>query len=484
MNVQHEVLFASEIDKFARKAYLLLHPGVQKMFTDMKARDPEYFVPDLDLYVAGIPCQAFSIAGNRKGELDPRGTLFYNSYQVIKKNRPRWFVIENVKGLLSDDEGRTFNKWIDLLAKSVNGTFPMFPYQDPNYPNLGYHIHWAVLNTMDYGLPQTRSRVFIVGVRDDADTFQFPKPEPLLLRLRDMLEPAVDRKYFVSMKAINFIMREDRIQKRHTQVNGDIALTHTAKGQQNWTGDFICVPEATEKGYDIARPGDAINLRFPNSKTRRGRVGKGISPTIETDMQIAVITDKEEDPRIIVDGKLWDSQSGKVYNENGIAPTLMAGTHGYNMGYIQPELTKIGDMYENGSDAGRVYDVDGVACTLKSEGGGGGAKTGLYMVDQVNDNKESGGAQPYQQNRVYDADGLMPAITAELNGRNNILFKDRIRKLTPLETFRLQGFPDQCAYLLHDNKMSDSQLYRQSGNSISIPVIVGIFNNLFKNIKQ
>lgn len=458
----------------------------------MKTRDPKSIEPGLTIYFAGIPCQSFSIAGNRKGELDPRGTLFYDAYEFIRINRPRFFIIENVKGLVSDDDGRTFRKWLEMLGVTINGKYDMFRHVDPAYPCLDYHVHWKVINSVDHGIPQTRDRVFMIGMRDASDSFEFPKGEPLMKCVRDLLEPMVDKKYFVSLKAINFIMREDRIRKRYTQINGDVAVTHTAKGQGNWTGDFILVTEATKKGFAEANDGDVINLKFGESKTRRGRVGKGISHTIEANNQLAVVVSPDKmipstvepvDPKIIVDGNLWNSQSGRVYNENGIFPSLVAGTHGYNQGYIQPELNRIGDLYPDGNDAGRIYDQEQIAPTLKALGGGGGAKTGLWLVDQVNDNKESGGVQPYQQNRVYDAEGSVPAITAELNGRNNILYVDRIRRLTPVETFRLMGFPDWCAQLLQDNGISDSQLYKMSGNSIVINVIQKIIQRLLTNTK-
>lgn len=478
LGIPHRIVFASEKDKFARKSYKLLHPEVEQMFDDMTQRDPNSIEKNIDFYFAGIPCQTFSIAGNRKGESDPRGTLFYNAYDFIRVNRPRFFVIENVKGLLSDDKGRTFQKWLDMLAVTINGKYDMFKPTHPNFPCLGYHVQWKVINTVDHGIPQTRDRVFIVGMREASDSFEFPVGEVLRKCVRDLLEPIVDRKYFVSLKAIDFILREDRIAKRYTQVNGEVALTHTAKSQANWTGDFICIPEATKKGYAEARDGDVINLKFGDSKTRRGRVGKGISHTIEATAQLAVVVD----PKIIVDGKLWDSQSGKVYNEDGIFPTIVAGGHGYNQGYVQPELNKIGDLYDGGGDAGRIYDVDQVARTLKAEGGGAGAKTGLYLVDQVNGSTESGGVQPYQHNRVYNSEGCVPALTAEGNGRNNILYADRIRRLTPKECFRLQGFPDWCVDLLTANGISDSQLYKQSGNSITEIVIRKIIKRLLKNI--
>ena len=134
-------------------------------------------IEPLDLYIGSFPCQAFSLAGQRKGEDDKRGILFYNGHEFIQKNRPRFFIIENVKGLLSDDNGRTFAKWIELLGgKSVNGNPVIFPHEE----SVPYHIYYKVLNAKHYGVPQNRERIFIVGVRDDEDNqFLFHKAIPL-----------------------------------------------------------------------------------------------------------------------------------------------------------------------------------------------------------------------------------------------------------------------------------------------------------------
>ena len=154
------------------------------------------------------PCQAFSLAGNRKGEDDKRGVLFYNSHEFIVKNKPRYFIFENVKGLKSDAKGRTFQIWLDMLGgKSVNGNPVIFPREDAT----PYHIYHKVLNAKHYGVPQNRERVFIIGIRDDADNdFHWPKETPLKKLLKNVLENEVDKKYYLSDKMLSFLMSNSR----------------------------------------------------------------------------------------------------------------------------------------------------------------------------------------------------------------------------------------------------------------------------------
>lgn len=172
--------------------------------------DREIPEESLDIYMTSPPCQAFSLAGKRLGKADIKGILLFNSLEFIEKNRPKNFIFENVKGLLSDDKtnkkaqyGNTFQEWINYLGgKSVNGNPTFFPYED----SVPYHIYFKVLNAKDFGVPQNRERIFIIGIRDDEDNnFQFPKEFPLEKRLKDILEPVVDEKYFLSDKMLDYL---------------------------------------------------------------------------------------------------------------------------------------------------------------------------------------------------------------------------------------------------------------------------------------
>jgi len=288
LGIEHEVVFNCEIDKHARNSYDAMHQTKQT-FEDITNRNHSE-IEQLDLYVAGFPCQAFSIAGHRKGFEDVRGTLFFNVADFIKENQPKTFILENVKGLLSHDNGRTFQTIIDLLSNgggTVNGQLSLDYCED----GLGYHIYYKVLNTKEHGIPQNRERIFIVGFKEPRD-YRFPIAEPLKLKLKDLLEEEVSEKYYLSEKAVKYITTPQRIEKKFTQLNGDIALCMTAKGQMNWTGDFIKVKSNTKKGFEVSNNVIQINIERVESKTRRVRVGKEVAQTIDTKSNQAVLTNR------------------------------------------------------------------------------------------------------------------------------------------------------------------------------------------------
>lgn len=189
-------LFACDWDKYARKSYLANHDAPEYYPHDVYERD----IPEqpLDVYMTSPPCQGFSLAGSRKSkEDDKRNILFYNSHEFIKKNKPRYFIFENVRGLMSHESGTTFREWINLLCgKSVNGLPILFPHNE----SVPYHVYYAVLNTKKISnIPQNRERIFIIGIRDDDDNFfRFPKEQPLMIKLKDILEDNVNEKYVVN----------------------------------------------------------------------------------------------------------------------------------------------------------------------------------------------------------------------------------------------------------------------------------------------
>jgi DNA (cytosine-5)-methyltransferase 1 len=152
--------FSSEIDKHCISTIKAnFHPKI--IFGDMRERRLKD-IPDIDLYVCGFPCQTFSIAGKREGVRDPRGTIFWECVRVIRYKKPMIFVLENVKGLLSIDDGKTFQVMMSELKKLKI-----------------YNIYWKILNTADYGIPQSRKRVFIVGILKKQQTKEFQWPEPI-----------------------------------------------------------------------------------------------------------------------------------------------------------------------------------------------------------------------------------------------------------------------------------------------------------------
>jgi DNA (cytosine-5)-methyltransferase 1 len=285
LGIQYNEIFACDMDKYARQTFVHNYGEPEYYPTNVYKRE----IPSesLDIYMTSPPCQAFSLAGKRLGKEDKRGILFFNSLEFIQENKPRFFIFENVKGLLSDDNGRTFSEWVNFLGgKSVNGAPVLFPYADA----VEYHLYWKVLNAKHHGVPQNRERVFLIGIRDEKDNnFSFPAEEHLTKRLKDVLDSEVNQKYFLSKKLIDFFICNTKKNKENgngfkfaPKIENDICNSITTKAGCRMDDNYINIKSATSKGYETATEGDSINFSVPNSETRRGRVGKGVAQTLDT----------------------------------------------------------------------------------------------------------------------------------------------------------------------------------------------------------
>lgn len=191
-----------------------------RFYQDITFLDGEQFKGEIDLFVGGSPCQSFSVAGQRGGLEDTRGTLFYEFARLVKEIQPKVFIYENVKGLLNHDKGKTWE-----VVQNV-------------FEDLGYTYYFKVLNAKDYEIPQSRNRIFVVGFKNDIK-FEFPEKIELKTKLKDYLEKDVDEKYFLSKKGVFSVSTEKAIKKKYTQINGEIALCQMAQQQFNLRGDFI-----------------------------------------------------------------------------------------------------------------------------------------------------------------------------------------------------------------------------------------------------
>lgn len=220
-----EIVGYSEIDKNAISVFERHYKGV-KNYGDITKLDAEA-LPDFDCLVGGFPCQAFSILGQRKGFEDTRGTLFFDLARILQAKRPGLFVFENVKGLVVHDGGRTFRTIINTIS------------------DLGYDCQWQVINSTNHSVPHNRDRVIIVG------------------HLRGSRRPQV-------------------LPFRRTAKKNNIQY-HSAKTYPS--EPQVRIPEATVAGFAMAKPGQAVNLSMPNSRSRRGRVSD-VSPTLDTGMWI------------------------------------------------------------------------------------------------------------------------------------------------------------------------------------------------------
>ncbi len=194
--------------------------------------DGNEYKDQVDLFVGGSPCQSFSLVGKQRGLEDTRGTLFYEYARLVKEIRPKVFIYENVRALLSNDEGRTW--------ETIQQVFT----------SLDYTWFYKVLNAKDYGIPQNRERVFVVGFRNDLKLekpFKFPEQVELKSTMQDYLLDNVAEKYYLPPKGVDFVTSQKNIDKRYTQINGNIALCQKKNQQFNWHGDFVCEIENTDK---------------------------------------------------------------------------------------------------------------------------------------------------------------------------------------------------------------------------------------------
>lgn len=447
LGVEFKEIFACDMDKYARQTFI--HNYGEPEYYPKNVYDREIPTEPLDIYMTSPPCQAFSLAGKRLGKEDKRGILFFNSYEFIQTNKPRYFIFENVKGLLSDDGGKTFSEWINMLGgKSVNGNAVIFPYEE----SVPYHVYWQVLNAKNYGVPQNRERVFIIGIRDDEDNnFRFPSEEHLTKRLRDVLEDEVDEKYFLSQKMINGFLEHNRrhIEEKNQDgfnwkpkdesqiancLRANAALCATdnslkvgtwrthedgkgfreiedgscptipARAREDGSGQpVIQIKSATSRGYEEATEGDSINFSVPNSETRRGRVGKGVAQTLDTGCNQAVICGA-------IRGR------GK---ENNQTLELNSENHTNSLTSVQTDNLIVHN------------------CITEAIGRQGSSSEYKDSCKKV-----------YQESQ-------------------------QIRRLTPRECFRLMDFPDTFTW-----PVSDSQAYKQAGNSIVVNVLYKILQKL------
>ena len=423
----HTCVGHCEIDKYADKSYRAMHNVKENEWyanditkcTDELIRD-ELGHRNIDIICGGFPCQAFSIAGKRRGFEDTRGTLFFDVCRFAKILRPKYLFLENVRGLLSHDDGNTFEAILCALA------------------DIGYDAEWEVHNTKRW-LPQNRERIFIIGhARGERTRKIFPLPE------------------------------EDGLV-------------------------------------------DEVGRHIANSVTTRTGGAESVGTYIVESKQLSEIKQIGNIHQSVRERK--NPHTGRVYSTDGISPCLntMGG------GGLEPKIAIpicLNSKDENGKQPSlqdRVYDISGISCAVTT--------TDFFMPKIAIPVSSPETKNKVQNGRRFKEDGeeMFTLTTRETHGvvvreetkkgtvvksiqrcgdrhKNTYSIKDeahclsanpmsdylpkvtdgmRIRKLTPLECFRLQGFPDELFYKAQSVN-SDSQLYKQAGNSVSVPVIAAI----------
>lgn len=376
-----------EIDKFAKQAYETLYDTKGEMyFEDARNICPDD-LPDIDLICAGFPCQSFSLAGKQRGFDDTRGTLFFEVARIAAAKRPALLYLENVQNLLSHEKGRTFETILEVLD------------------DIGYDVSWTVLNSANFGVPQSRNRVFITGFlrgRCAGEIFAFSQANPKTLKQR----------------------LPGREGNRVYDSNGlAITLTSSAGGFGGRTGLYILpIKSKTKIGYQFAHSGDSINTAYANNNTRRGRVGEGIAHTETTTATLAVyLIDMNPSPQLTELARcITARQDSGISNRKGEHSAVLV---------IVKEITP-----------DEIKELNGI----KAEESNTDKTAGVIILSDEEDN----------QYIAY------------------------IRKLTPKECWRLQGFTDEQFNKVKAIGMSDSQLYKMAGNAVTVPAVFAISREL------
>ena len=412
-NLQTQVVGFCEIDKYASQILETKFKGI-KNYGDATTID-ETKLPNFDILVGGFPCQAFSMAGKRKGFDEARGTLFFDVARILAHKKPRNFILENVKGLLSHNKGKTFETILGILS------------------DLGYIVEWELLNSKNYGVPQSRERVYIVGhLRGQSrpKVFSFREGNGVSETSRkkerersSQVSSTITSNYKRGTHAMGeqYILEPKELTKNLGQgqrvysTNGASVSIKAGGGGQGGKTGLYKIPQATKQGYEWADLGDSVNLQNLKSKTRRGRVGKQIAQTLDTgNQQYAIV-----------------KRNGRVKKDQQNASTLTGGArgdgnHSYTDWIVQPTITP---SRKNKSQNGRRFK----------------------------DNEE-------------------PMFTLTQNDVHGVMLNEtQIRRLTPIECERLQGFPDNWT-----EGLSDTQRYKCMGNAVTTNVVEWVVTQLYK----
>lgn len=436
IGIDVEIVDAVEIDKYAMASFNAIHG------TDFKVQDIKEWnkdIGDIDLITHGSPCQDFSIAGKQAGGdlgSGTRSSLMYETIRIVGKIRPKFVLWENVKNILSKKHKHNFDAYIETMNI------------------LGYNSYYKVLDAKDYGVPQHRERVYTVSIRKDIDNknFVFPEPMELKLRLKDVLEDEVEEKYYLSEKMQDYVLDFNNKQKGtawegradEEKLNTDIAhaigVRSAGGNQRAGVSNFVIdgydeeikvkdlkvkIKNATKKGYIKATDGDSVNLQYPESKTRRGRVGHQVSKTLMANDSMGVV----EGIKVIGNYMPSNHDASRIVDSDGLAPTVKENHGTVTVTIIKPKLIN------NDKRLKRLVE--------KTEFKEGKALNLDLYNQTINENISQCLTEPHHNTqRLFDG--------------------FRIRKLTPKECWRLMGFDDKDFEKAQEVPTSNTQLYKQA----------------------
>ena len=483
LGIEYELIGFSEIDKYAIKSYCAIHNVSEELnLGDITKIDIKSLPKDIDFITHGSPCTDLSLAGKEAGADKGSGTrssLMWNSVEIFKHCKPKIILWENVKNLLSKKHKHNFDAYIEDLN------------------NLGYTSYYKVLNAKDFGIPQNRERVFTISIRNDINKeFKFPEPFDNGIRLKDLLEKEVDEKYYINTEKANKLIEEFKANNK----NNEQKILVCGKLNSSQDG-IVCNPNGIS----------------PTHVAGHGNCPKVVCPCITPDR----LNKRQNGRRFKTNGEPMFTLTAQ--DRHGILET---NTLNFIGGIGEKDI--VGDnksLSRNYPQGNRVYDSNNIACSQTANGGGIGGKTGLYLVGNLDIKGNE------QIKRVYSEEGISPTLNTMQGGNTQpkVMYKVRqatkqgyaiaeegdsinleqpnsttrrgrvgnkiantltcscnqavvneyrIRKLTPLECYRLMGFDDEDFYKASALN-SNSQLYKQAGNSICVNVLEEIFKNLF-----
>lgn len=497
-----ELVNFCEFDKYATKSYCAIHDVYESKNLGDITKVDETELDDFNMICGGSPCQDFSVAGKQKGsvwtckdcghEYNPltvhwskrdccpnckseniektRSSLLVEYLRVVRANKPNFGIYENVKNIV----GKQFK----------DTTFKLFTDELEEY---GYNVYWKVLNAKNYGIPQNRERVYLLFIKKDLDNgkFKFPEPFDNGLRLKDLLEDEVDDKFYIS---------DEKVERFITNLNDKNSLLYDPcqvkrEGKSREYSEYA--PTLTSRDYKDPRlvnenvVRQVGNISDCNGAWDNPQVGRvydvsGCSPTLNTcsggghEPKVITGIDKSyNNPKFIETENCITSRE-----DRGISNRKSEGTAVLKIGNINPS--------GNGMN-GSVYSEEGLSPTLTTNKGEGNKVAIKQATKQGYIECEVGGVEDLsypdsktRRGRVQDNGNTCPTVTATETGICKIESPIRIRKLTPRETFRLMGFSDENFDAAQKAGVSNSQLYKQAGNSIVIDVLYYIYVELYK----
>jgi len=485
LGIDYELAYFCEFDKYASTSYCAIHnENPDKNLGDLTKVDFDKLPKDLDLLVGGTPCQDFSLAGKRAGgekDSGTRSSLMWNFVEMIDKTKPKAVLWENVPGCLSGKMKATYQDFCQALRNS------------------GYVVHEMRHNAKFFGVPQNRDRVFVLAIRKDQNVqFESPAGYDCGIRLKDILQKEVEPKFYLSDIATNRLFTTSFRRDQYAQkVTKDKDIAKTLKARDFKQAQCVELTKNQPQGNRVYDPnGVSVTLSSQGvglgAKTGLYLIGasRGRNP----EKPSSRVAGEHTEQRLEVGGEISNtltSVQDRVYDSEGIStacttsymPSVAVKERFYQQAFetLAENDCAVGDTI---NAFNKTVDKTGISPTLTTRPKG--FKTAILPV--VEENKIIYD-EPLQRDGWHRkaCEVLNPAgITTCIHTQSNNLLQKvteptsyRIRKLTPKECFRLMGFLDEDFYKCQDAGISNSQLYKQAGNSIVVNVLMAIFGQLY-----